>query len=94
MKNDDTKSVANGLQTIRPKKCRIIKSGEKFKAQCLEMKFFSGRHTRQKLVWNTLKNPAGEDILCHTESEAEAMLRDYANRTRKSEDSVVKEFEV
>ena len=36
----------------------------------------------------------GEDILCHTESEAEAMLRDYANRTRKSEDSVVKEFEV
>lgn len=73
-------------------KCKIIKSGEKFKAQCLEMKYFQGRHTRQKLVWNTLKNEAGEVILCDTESEAEAILRDYANRNGK--DSVVKEFEV
>ena len=73
-------------------KCRIIKSGEKFKAQCLEKKFYYGRKTRQKLVWNTLKNAAGVDVLCDTESEAETMLRDYAKR--KAEDSIVKEFEV
>ena len=73
-------------------KCRIIKSGEKFKPQCLEKKYFPGRHTRSALVWNTIRNPAGEDILCDTEPEAEAMLRDYAKRHGK--DSVVIEFEV
>ena len=77
-------------------KCRIIKSGEKFKAQCQEMKFFPGRHTRSGLVWNTIRNPAGEAILCGTESEAEALLRDYAERHGKNsiKDSIVKEFEV
>lgn len=78
-------------------KCRIIKFGEMFKAQCLEVKYFPGRHTRQKLVWNTLKDANGEVVLCNTEFDAETLLRNYANRYGKDsvvKESVVKEFEV
>lgn len=72
-------------------KCRIVKSGERYKAQYQAVKYLHGRHTRSMLAWCDLRNACGETMLFATETEAELTLRDYARR--HSVDSVVKEFE-
>lgn len=72
-------------------KCRIVKSGERYKAQYQAKKRLQDKLSRPMLVWCDLCSAYGETILFDTETEAECTLRDYAKR--HSADSVVKEFE-